>query len=122
MDTLSISKRRVRKLNLYRKVHLRKAKISTKRIEYLVKTINYLKEYGDVYIVRLPVHPELMQIENELMPNFDRLIDEAITQSNDYLDLTNQNEKYTYIDGNHLFKDSGKEVSELIANWIKNSK
>jgi len=122
MDSLSVLKRTNEKVKTYRYIDLPKAKFSSLRLEFLLKTITYLKNYGQVYLVRLPVHNDIMQIENELMPNFDHFINGAIDSSDGYLDLTEYNNKFQFTDGNHLYKTSGKEVSVLIANWIKGQK
>ena len=102
--------------------YLKKAKnyeYSEVRNNYLVETIYYLKEYGSVYLVRLPIHPKVQEIENQLIPNFNDQINFAIEVSDGYLDLTNENALHTYTDGIHLDKKSSKEVSLTIASWIK---
>ena len=96
-----------------------KYELSTLRLKYLSKTINFLKKHGEVYIVRLPVHPQLLEIENKLHSDFNLLIEPAIELSNGYLDMTPYNKDYLYTDGVHLNKESGKKVSNVISNWIK---
>jgi hypothetical protein len=59
-----------------------------------------------------------MEIEKDLMSDFDLKINAAINLSDGYLDLTPQNSLYNYTDGNHLYKDSGKNISQIIAKWI----
>jgi hypothetical protein len=60
-----------------------------------------------------------LTIENEVIPNFDKRIGKAIELSDGYLDLTSEGELYKYLDGIHLHRESAKEVSIKIANWIK---
>ncbi len=91
---------------------------SALRYQYLMKTITILKNYGTVYLVRLPVHPTLMAIENQLMPNFNTGIQTATDLSDGYLDLSPDNAAFQYTDGVHLTKASGKTVSEKIGSWI----
>lgn len=119
MDSASVKKRILDKIKFYRTKNLPNTKFSKVRLNYLLKTVNYFKKYGKVYLVRLPINSSMMEIENELMPNFNFVIKNVIDQSDGYLDLTIQNDKYLYTDGNHLYKSSGSEVSSLIANWIK---
>ena len=119
MDSVSVSHRIADKTKTYKNIHLPKTKFSSLRLEYLIKTIDYLKDYGRVYLVRLPIHESIMKIEEQLMPDFDTKIKEAIYLSNGYLDMTVQNELFEYTDGNHLYKTSGEEVSIKVANWIK---
>lgn len=119
MDSVAVEERLAAKLTFYRKNYLPVYRISNERLNYLSKTIKLLQQYGRVYLVRLPVHKAMLAIENELMPEFDLIID-SITKVNNvpFLNfglLTNQ---YQYVDGHHLYKASGKEVSALIASWI----
>jgi hypothetical protein len=118
MDSISFKKRLNNKLKLYKNDFLPKMKFSEIRLDYLIKTIKYLKEYGEVYLVRLPIHAEMMKIEQVFMPHFNSVIHEAIVNSNGFLDLTCQNDRFLYTDGNHLFPSSGKKVSQIIAHWI----
>jgi hypothetical protein len=118
MDSLSLAKRIADKVKIYKNEHLPKTKFSSVRVNYLVKTIAYLKGYGQVYLVRLPIHKSIMEIEQTLMPDFDVKIQEAIGLSDGYLDMTSQNDLFEYTDGNHLYKTSGEKVSTIIANWI----
>lgn len=121
-DTATIKKRTLRKMKDYRFNVLPRYKFSSLRLQYLLKTIQYLKNYGEVFLVRMPVSEEMIGIENELMLDFNSKINEAILLSNDYLDLTKENSSFTYTDGNHLYKKSGAIVSEKIANWIMSTK
>ena len=118
MDAKSIKQRTDHRLENYRNNYLKTYKISQERFKYLIKTIEYLEKRGSVYLVRLPIHPEMFKIEEEFMPEFDLNIKRAINKSTGYLDMTLENAEYKYLDGNHLYKDSGKEVSKKIRNWI----
>jgi hypothetical protein len=102
------------------RAYLKIYKFSSFRLNYLKKTIDFLSKHGKVYLVRLPIHPEMLKIENELMPNFEGIINEVAPLTNGYLNMTPDNHLYKCTDGNHLYKESGKEVSEKIALWIKN--
>lgn len=119
-DVAVVQERTLKKLKRYRDKVLPKYKFSTLRLQYLIKTIQYLNQYGKVFLVRLPVSKEMLEIENELMPMFDSKLKEAILLSEDYLDFTKEKTSFTYTDGNHLHKKSGAVVSQKIANWIKN--
>lgn len=117
MDTISISERRKNKVAHYREA-LPNYKLSSLRADYLKKTIQFLKTHGDVYLVRLPVHSEIIQIESELMPEFDSIMSTITPMANGYLDMTMRNNDFQYTDGNHLYKDAGSEVSKIIAEWM----
>lgn len=96
---------------------------SSVRFSYLLRTIKFLKQHGQVYLVRMPVSEQLMIIEKKYDPHFDRRIKQIESKTDGFLDLTPENKKYDYTDGVHLEKKSGREVSEKIAHWIvqKNS-
>lgn len=119
MDSLSIAERTKKREIAYRTIQLPDHKYSNLRFNYLLETISFLKNHGKVYIVKLPVNKAIQEIEYELMPNFETKINKAILASDGYLNLTKKSDKFKYIDGNHLYKTSGKEVSVLISNWIK---
>jgi hypothetical protein len=118
MDSLAIEERLEKKIHLYKTNNLLINKLSRLRLNYLIKTINYLNHHGKVYLVRLPIHPKMMEIETLYMPEFDYIIQEAKDISTGYLDLTEYNSEFIYTDGNHLYKESGKIVSKMIAEWI----
>lgn len=119
MDSLTVLMRINKKVKSYRDEVLPKTQFSYKRLDYLLKTVNYLKKYGDVFLVRLPLHKDIMQVEGKFMPDFNFKIKDAIEMSNGYLDMTDQNELFDYTDGNHLYKTSGEKVSVICANWIR---
>lgn len=119
MDSLSVAKRLNNSIESYRTNKLPNRKFSSLRLNYLKQTITFLKSHGKVYIVRLPVAPEMLKIEQELMPDFNEIINTVIPISNGYLDMTSENHLYQFIDGNHIWKESGKLTSEKIAKWIE---
>lgn len=118
MDTLSLNKRLKDKVRQYQNINSCKNNFSSLRLFYLKKTITFLKKFGKVYLVRLPIHSKIFEIEQKYMPDFTEKINSISKFSDGYLDMTIGNEKYIYIDGNHIFKKSGVIVSKNIANWI----
>lgn len=95
---------------------------SSTRKEYLLKTVRHLKKKGDVYLVRLPIHPDMMKIDSTLMPNFDNEIEDIVKISDGYFDMTPFNDQFVYTDNNHLYKESSRKVSKRIAEWIRNKR
>lgn len=89
------------------------------RLSYLKKTIDFLKSYGEIYLVRLPIPDEMMEIENKFMPNFNKKIKSLITKDIKYFDMNKSTHEYIYTDGNHLHKSSSKIVSKQISDFIK---
>ena len=121
LDSISVARRTKTTLLEYEK-YAEEYRFSKVRLDYLVQTINYLDDFGDVYLVRLPISPQLMQIENRLAPNFSNLMQLPAKRSCGFLDLTAKNSLFSYTDGVHLSKESGEIVSIEIAKWLqKNS-
>ena len=116
-DSISVNRRIAFSTSLYAS-KIENYHFSTLRYSYLLKTITFLQQYGSVYLVRLPVHEAMLEVENELSPNFNTIIQTAIDSSTAYFDLTSKNNDFTYTDGIHLTKESGKEVSMIISDWI----
>jgi hypothetical protein len=119
MDSLSKDSRIKSKIEAYRLKNLPYFKFSSLRFKYLLRTINYLKKNGKVYLVQLPIHADMKQIEEEFMPDFDSKIQEIVPYTSGYLNLTEFSDLFIYTDGNHLHKESGKLVSQRIAKWIQ---
>jgi hypothetical protein len=118
-DSIKFAKNIESKIKKYKQDNSPYYSFSSVRYQYLIETIDYLKQYGSVYIVRLPVHPLMMDLDNELIPDFSNMIHEISTLKGiPFLDLTTQNSNYLYTDGNHLYKESGQVVTREIANWI----
>ncbi len=121
MDTVSIVNRLQEKIDQYRTYYMPSYKVSRVRLDYLKQTVEFLKSHGSVYLVRLPIHPEVFTIELEAYPNFNGMIASVIEISDGYLDLTSENSSYMYTDGNHLYKESSKLISKKIGAWIADS-
>lgn len=119
MDKANVMSRSKSKLEDYRRKNFPNRKLSTVRLNYLKQTVEYLKSHGKVYMVRLPTSSNMFNMEQEIMPNFNEIVYPVTQLSDGYLDMSVENDLYEYTDGNHLWKESGKVVSEKIARWIK---
>ncbi|RYH72804.1 hypothetical protein EVU94_11355 [Flavobacteriaceae bacterium 144Ye] len=120
-DSLSMNKSLHKKILNYTEL-ASELKISNSRIDWLVETVKYLKSKGSVYIVRLPVHPMMFEIEKKYDADFQSTIGDVIKLSDGYYDMGFMNELFKYNDGNHLNKYSVADVSAKIANWINSQK
>ena len=95
--------------------------LSQTRLDYLYQTIEYLQERGSVYLVRLPVHPDLAEIDTSVIPEFQDIIHKVSEETGvPYYDLYPENARYHYTDGIHLAKESAAEVTIKIGEWIRN--
>ena len=106
------------KIRDYRKDQM-KRKLSTHRIQYLEKTIQFLQKHGTVYLVRIPTAKEMYDLENDLLPNFNTLIQRMADQNKvRYIDCSKDFDIYQTTDGNHLFHPSGKKFTQALCDSI----
>lgn len=107
------------KVERYRNENFYAKKFSSLRLEYLKKTIRYLKSFGKVYLVRIPLDKRLAEIENEYLPEFDQLMQDCSAALNvPYFNYFVDNELYLTTDGNHLYKESAIAFSKRLAEDI----
>ena len=119
MDSESVQKRIKTKVEKYTEV-ANQSNFSLVRYEYFKKTIIFLRQFGEVYVVRLPVSKEMRPIEDKIIPDFDKMIQLYLNSVNvSYINLIEECGKYRTIDGNHLYKLDGAKVSGYIAEQIK---
>jgi hypothetical protein len=118
MDSVSVGNRLRTTLENYQS-KLKTYRFSEVRWRYLIKTIEDLRKYGEVYMVRLPVHEDIYRIDETLMPECSRKLSELAGRLDvPFFDLTADNGRYAYVDGNHLHKTSSLAVSSDIAERI----
>jgi hypothetical protein len=118
MDSIAVEKRTKSKTKAYQ-LRSKEYRFSKLRFEYLKKTVNFLKNYGEVYLVRLPVAKSMLEIENSEMPDFDLKMTEISKKYNTlYLNYKDSISMLNFVDGNHLSNKSGKEVSKWIGQSI----
>lgn len=101
--------------------YLKKAReqvISHTRLTGLIELVSTLKKYGKVYLIRLPVHPELYQLEDRLSPHFNSLVNPAVSLADGYLDFSGENHNYDYTDGVHLTFYENERIAEAIASML----
>jgi hypothetical protein len=94
-------------------------KQSPVREEFFQKTICFLKEHGQVFIVRLPVVQELWEYEENAYPDFDHKIKEIAGMLEvPYLNYFYQPSDYQFPDGHHMFGESAKLFTNVLAKDI----
>lgn len=116
--------RRVKEtIESYRKIEKEYQGKSKARLEYLEQTIAFLKQRGQVYLVRLPISEAMLKIEEGFMPQFDKSMVEAAKKLEvKYINLMAQNKELFFTDGHHLGIESGKKISRQLAGLIKEFK
>jgi hypothetical protein len=119
MDSANVMRRTQAKIEAYRPLFPQN-RLSRARFEVLEETIQLLLPRGRVYLVRLPVSAELARLEEAGVPQFDsRMAELAARHGIRYLNLFPDSGQYTTTDGNHLWKDSARQVSQEILRQIE---
>ncbi len=119
MDYNSVKNRTEKKI-AFKAKDIQKWKFSSYRLDFLSKTINYLKKYGKVFLVRAPIAQGMQNIENIIMADFEDKMNQLSTDSGvEYISFVKDSKDFNYTDGNHLDKESAYVFSKQIAKWIK---
>jgi len=81
------------------------------RLYWLEKTIQLMKAHGSVILVRVPVRPEMRELEHKYYPGFDQLMDSVAVRNNaEYWNYLNE-EGYDFYDIHHMTGASAKRFS-----------
>lgn len=108
-----VAARTARKVQDYRRLAATQH-LSAGRLQALRQIIALLKPHGRVVLVRLPVGPALLQLEQAYRPDFDALMGRAATDfAVPYLDYSAQ--PYATTDGNHLQRAASTAFSRRLA-------
>lgn len=122
-DMISTEDRTKNKIESYRRMLMKFNGLSNHRWDYLIKTINLFKEHGDVFLVRIPVAHEMLEIEDQLMGDFDKKLNKLSKDYQiPYINMMPFNNDYDYTDGNHLTINSGNKFSLDLAVQMKKFK
>jgi len=91
---------------------------SSKRVQSLEEISKILKKHGNVFLVRLPIDKELLDIENEYWVNFDKDMQNMSDKNGlDYINFTINNHFTTY-DGIHIDKFKGVGFTKMLCDSI----
>lgn len=93
--------------------------VAQERVKSLKDIIQFGKQHGKVVLLRLPISPELMTIENQMSPEFDSF---AIALANEfevpYIDYTFLNATLQTTDGNHIWVKHGDRLSRMVGDSL----
>ncbi|RMZ61227.1 hypothetical protein D1632_03470 [Chryseobacterium nematophagum] len=118
IESDTIAKRQEKKIKEYTAM-IMNHKISQYRIHYLEEMIKFLKDKGSVYLVRIPVSKQMLDLEYSYCPNFNVKMREIADKNKiNYFDFSERYDHYIYTDGNHMYKESGKVLTTQIADSI----
>lgn len=93
--------------------------LSKHRLNNFVETIQFLKKKGHVAVVRMPAEKEIIALENKFWPGFSKKFDSiSKNQQVPFLDYSAIDGYETY-DGSHMFSESAKKFSKVLAEDLK---
>lgn len=119
-DTSFINRHTRAKLKYYRENHFESMAVSEKRIEALANLILALKSMGSVYLVRIPVSKQMMELEQLYAPDFMRhLLKNKVISETALLDFYPFHEEYECFDGNHMFEEDANRLSKEIGEIMR---
>ncbi|CAH8285598.1 hypothetical protein EV196_10646 [Mariniflexile fucanivorans] len=95
------------------------SKPSDYRIKSLDTLVKTLKDFGDVYLLRLPIDQDFLELENLYFKNFNDSV-EAVAKKNDiaYFNFGTTDSTYFAFDGHHLNTNSAQLLSKNICDSI----
>ena len=97
------------------------SELSDYRLDYLKKTVNYLKSYGDVILLRMPLTKEMYTLENRYYPQFDQIIGKVSNEKGiRFINLVDSGYKYNFRDAHHIQSNSATYLSQDLNKEIKN--
>lgn len=118
-DLISRENRTAKKIESYIEQLKEYSGMSKNRVYYLKKTIDLLKNHGRVFIVRLPISEAMLKIEEQLIPEFDAIIEDiAQDYKIEYINGMLLRHEYQYTDGHHLDIESAKAFSDYLRRRI----
>ncbi|MDO5987885.1 hypothetical protein Q4Q39_10775 [Flavivirga amylovorans] len=95
-------------------------KISDFRVNSFNTLIKELKKFGKVYLIRMPISKEFLNLENSYYPELNAIVD-SIAKINEtpFFDFNNSGElQYKTYDGHHIDKHGGKEFTKALCDSI----
>ncbi len=112
MDSVSFNSRLSSTQAFYKK-EFSSMEVSEKRKRAFISVLDFLKEKGEVYIVRLPLHNSVHVMENDFFPEFDEYIGTVASNNGlQYINLVSK--KYETTDGQHISSSAAKELSSYL--------
>ncbi|WP_294297733.1 hypothetical protein [uncultured Chryseobacterium sp.] len=94
-------------------------RMSNVRMQYLIRTIDFLKKHGKVVLVRMPISRTAYTIENAAVPDFDNTIKGISTAEQvEYINYNHIPNHYKWTDEVHLEPESMDQFSGQIGKYI----
>lgn len=118
IEAKSAVERRKFKVEYYNE-YLKKYSFSEERFKYLQKTVELLRKNGPVFLVRMPLHSDILEIEDKVDPQFNSRMDSLSNRFGaPYFDFNDSDAQWEFKDGLHLTVESASDFSEALAEKI----
>ncbi len=105
----------------YYKREVEKIRVSNYRMSYFIKTIEFLKTKGSVFLIRMPSDISVLKFAKNNWSDFDHDMDSVSTLYNvPYFNYSSQSNEYKTYDGSHLESESAKKFTKQLCLDIKN--
>ncbi|MEK6153514.1 hypothetical protein WIW50_09650 [Flavobacteriaceae bacterium 3-367] len=96
-----------------------KWKKSPVRMAHLEELCNYLNKHGEVFMLRMPIDDDLLQIENAYWENFDKDMDKLSKKLHvGYINFNTSENRFQTYDGIHIDKFAGVPFTENLCDSI----
>ena len=120
MDQDKIQEREKRTIERYRKRNANQWNLSSERAGYLGETISFLRQHGQVFVIRVPVSEEVLRVEQAYAPAFNSMIDSVATEHDGvYLDYSDESGEYQTTDGSHLWKEDARRFTSRMLRSLE---
>ncbi len=102
----------------------REKKVSSYRLKSLDTLVKKLNTHGEVYLVRMPIDQDMLELEKKFYENFDTDISDLAKENNvPFLNITKDiDKKFETYDGHHLDKYGGKDFTKYLCELIIKNK
>ena len=119
MDSANVALRTQRNLKAYAGHANGGFSIAPVRMEHLAHLVDHLKAHGSVVLVRMPVHQDMLRLEQGYWPEFSRTM-QTFAKDHDvpFIDHATLEKDLIFKDGNHLALGSAPVYSQLLADSI----
>lgn len=89
--------------------------ISKGKIKNLEEIIEFLQKDGRVYLIRLPIHKEMLKLEDKLDSNFNSRMNELSGKHHiKYLNLMNYSDSIRTTDGHHIWDQHVSKFTTIL--------
>jgi hypothetical protein len=119
-DDIKSEKIRKKMGDYKQKIEFRNGYMSEVRLQNLENIISYLERDGDVSLCRLPISKAMYDMEMEINPNFDIIMNSiCLKHKIKYINLIGDSPNYRYTDGNHIWNGQSAKITYKILSLIK---